>query len=400
MQTPDIHASSLDYHLPEDRIAKYSLMERDASRLLVYNRGQISHEQFRNLPEILGQLYHLVVNETKVISARMFGVTERGDRIEIFLLEPGDEGTLPGNALQQKGRSNWKVMVGSRKKWKENIPVYLETPDEISVRAVWKDRDANIITLEWEPEEWPLADIVSKAGLLPLPPYLNRRPNPRDKDSYNTRYSTKEGAVAAPTAGLHFSETVIQRLENSGCQFTRLALHVGAGTFLPMKDGRLEEHIMHAETYEVSLQALKSLATSDLPLLPVGTTSLRTLESLYWRGISLITSGEDLPFLDQNYPYSFNAWPETTFKEAINALLGFTQEKGWQDVTGRTALFIRPGYKVQSCKALITNFHQPKSTLLALVHSLIGEDWRRMYDEALDKGYRFLSFGDSSLLLF
>jgi S-adenosylmethionine:tRNA ribosyltransferase-isomerase len=391
--------SEFFYDLPEARIAKNPLPDRTASKLLVYgDDGAITHAQFAQIGQYLPKNAVLVLNDTRVLPARLPMLNPQGQPIEILLLEP-----LEGSAAEElasRATSTWKAMVGGKRKWKGDGPIYLDSHTKVDVQARWINRDEDIINLSWMPDDLTLAEVLDVVGQMPLPPYLNRASTARDKVNYQTVFAKQAGAVAAPTAGLHLTPELLTQLEADGHPNFKLTLHVGAGTFKPVKTEQLEDHDMHAERYALPLATLQALAQEGRPIVPVGTTSLRTLETLYWRGVSLIVKNEDQPALPSLLPYELASLAENiSFAQALQALADKLEKEGHATCTGSTALFIMPGYNYRSCVGLITNFHQPSSTLLALVSALVGPAWTHIYQTALDNGYRFLSYGDSSLLM-
>ena len=390
--------SEFSYDLPDARIAKNPLPERTASKLLVYRPDKsITHAHFGEIGQFLPKDAVLVLNDTRVLPARLPMLNPQGHPIEILLLEPS-EGSA-AEALALRGTSVWKAMIGGKRKWKTEA-VYLDSHTKLDVQATWEEREADLVRLSWQPEEHTLAEVLDIVGQMPLPPYLNRPANAKDKTRYQTVFANEAGAVAAPTAGLHLTPELLASLEDAGHPHYRLTLHVGAGTFKPVTAKNIEEHEMHAERYALPVSTLEALSQEGRPIIPVGTTSLRTLETLYWRGVSLLLDGVDTPFLPSSYPYEVGERAhEISYGQALNALAKQETALGHTVCVGSTALFIMPGYAYRSCAGLITNFHQPQSTLLALVAALVGPDWKTIYQNALDNGYRFLSYGDSSLLL-
>ncbi len=395
------------YFLPDDQIAKYPLTDRAASKLLLYKKGVIADHAFWEIPELLPSKTLLIFNNTKVVQARLYFQRPTGSTIEVFCLEPVSPSVEMQQAMQQTGGCTWKCLVGNAKRWKEDLlELGFETETGIAkLRAekVEKLSDSYLIKFSWEPQALTFAEILEKAGNLPLPPYLNRDATDTDKQTYQTVYAQKEGAVAAPTAGLHFTGAIIEQLRQTGTKTVEVTLHVGAGTFRPVKAEAMAEHTMHGEEIYVSVGAIKALLEQlGESIIPVGTTSLRTLESLYWLGMKLktsenFTSGLEPLHVDQWLPYQDKT--EISAQEALETLLLYLDKTQQDHIRATTQLLIAPGYQFKLTTGLITNFHQPESTLLLLVSALIGENWRQMYDHALQNNYRFLSYGDSSLLL-
>lgn len=395
-----VQLKDYSYQLPEEAIAKYPLAKRDQSRLLVYRQKEISHRQFRELPDLLPAKSLLFFNNTKVIPARMLFRKETGAQIELFLLQPVSPSTIMSEALSQTSRCSWQCMIGNLKRWKEGQPLFrhfMLNGQEITVKALLKDRSEGLVDFSWDGENISFAELVEAGGQVPLPPYLNREAEAEDKPRYQTVYSQAAGAVAAPTAGLHFTEEVLQKLKEKGVSIDFLTLHVSAGTFRPIKDS-VKEHPMHREQLIIRQGNLRSLLTAEGPVIAVGTTSMRTLESLYWYGVRLLQEPE-APFSirkEEAYAYREEALPPA--KEAFKAVLDKMEREGLEELWGETEIFIVPGYRFRVCRGLITNFHQPESTLILLIAAFIGPGWRALYQEALEKGYRFLSYGDSSFL--
>lgn len=377
-----------DYHysLPEERIAEFPLADRASSKLLTFKQGQINHRTFRDLPNELPTGSLLVFNNTRVIPARLIFQKPTGARIEVFLLEPA----LPANYEQNMGAHSscsWHCMIGNAKRWKSGE---IEVP-QLGLKAT---REGETVTFIWS-ADLSFSEILDKAGKIPLPPYIHRDVEESDKERYQTVYSKLEGAVAAPTAGLHFTADLLEELKQEGFTEDFLTLHVSAGTFQPMKADTPEEHPMHREQIIVTRQNIENLLAAD-SVIPVGTTSMRTLESLYWFGVRLLRGESDF-FIPKLYPYSIPNPP--TKEEALNAVRAHLDQHSIQSIAGHTEIFIFPGYQFRICKGLITNFHLPGSTLILLVAALIGEKWRDVYEQALENNYRFLSYGDSSLLI-
>lgn len=377
-----------DYHysLPEEKIAKFPLKDRSSSKLLVYQSGDITHRQFKHLGEYLPDESLLVFNDTKVIPARIIFQRPTGARIEVFLLEPLEPANYEQN-MSAQGECTWHCMIGNAKRWKDDELVV----PEIGLRAT---RNESQVNLRWD-NSLSFSEILEKAGKIPLPPYINREVDEADKDTYQTVYSKHEGAVAAPTAGLHFTDELLESLKNKGVQEDFLTLHVSAGTFQPIKADKVQEHRMHREQIIVTKSNVQNLLTSGT-VIPVGTTSMRTLESLYWYGVKLINGSTDF-FIPKLFPYQHETVPSRD--ESLKAVFDFMESSKTDHLIGHTEIFIFPGYDFKICRGLITNFHLPGSTLILLVAALIGSDWKEVYNEALTNDYRFLSYGDSSLLV-
>ncbi len=382
------------YRLPEERIAQYPLKQRDQSNLLVYKKGTIQHEKFFDIAKFLPADAALFFNETKVIPARLQFEKETGAQIEIFLLHPVKPSALLIEAMQTVNNCSWKCAIGNLKRWTENVPL-LQHTQEISLQASLKDRENGIVEFSWTGDN-SFAEILRLIGETPLPPYLKRKAEQTDKESYQTIYSSSEGAVAAPTAGLHFTPDVFEALIKKNIQRNFLTLHVSAGTFQPIKVQNAWEHTMHMEQIVVSRETIENLVSGKY-VVAVGTTSLRTMESLYWYGVKLIEDPMSIFHVAQHDPYTLQQGVSRS--ASLEAILQFMNVNKKTSITGETSIYIVPGYTFKMCQALITNFHQPGSTLMLLVAAWIGEDWKKVYEEALRRDYRFLSYGDSSLLI-
>lgn len=406
-ETNELSLRQFQYDLPDERIARFPLPQRDASKLLVYRGGQIHHEHFGNLPSWLPKNSFLVFNNTKVIPARLHFTKTTGAVIELFLLNPfakeQDAGLQPISvAMEATGEAVWQGMIGNRKRWKptETLETTLSTPTgDVLLTASWYDYEQSAVRLQWQPAENTFAQIIQYAGEIPLPPYLKRNATAADRETYQTVYSKQEGAVAAPTAGLHFTPAVFNELAQRGFEHDYLTLHVGAGTFQPIKTENVREHHMHTEQVVYTGANLRNLLNHLDTIIAVGTTSMRALESLYWMGVKLLRNDPDPFRLDQHYAYQLALDEQPPAEQAIQAVLRYLVDTEQESIVAHTGIYITPGYRFKLCKGIITNFHQPGSTLILLIAALIGEDWKRVYEEALGNDYRFLSYGDSSLLL-
>lgn len=394
------------YPLPEERIARFPLPERSASKLLVYKAGNIQDQVFTSLPDLLPRQALLVFNNTRVVQARLFFQRATGSIIEVFCLEPVAPSAEMQLAMQQTQACTWNCLVGNAKKWKEpeltlTLPLTNQESGHLTVRKGQRVGDSYHIHFSWTPASLTFAEILEKAGNLPLPPYLHRSATEADRQTYQTVYARQEGAVAAPTAGLHFTQALLGDLEARHIPTLEVTLHVGAGTFKPVKAEDMAGHSMHGEEIYVGAGAIdRLLGQLPRPIIPVGTTSLRTLESLYWLGLRLLQEPDLTPgqlHVPQWLPYEESE--EIAPAAALQALLDFLARHQLDHIRATTQLLIAPGYRFKLVSGLVTNFHQPESTLLLLVAALIGEDWRKVYAHALGEGYRFLSYGDSSLLL-
>ena len=404
----NISIKDFSYDLPDARIAKYPVDPRDHSQLLLYRDGEISRSQFKNLPQYLPENSLLVYNNTKVIRARMFFRKETGAQIEIFCLEPLMPADYAQN-FQAQGSCEWLCLVGNLKKWKGgklHCQLSLNGQDVVfSAEHVGVEDKAQRIRFSWTPAEIPFGDLLEQAGQIPIPPYLNRESQQSDERSYQTVYSRIEGSVAAPTAGLHFTPAVLQSIDEKQIKRQEVTLHVSASTFQPVKSEQMDGHPMHLEFISVEASLIEDLLKYEGRITAVGTTSVRTLESLYWFGVHLLESNtmqsnsveESVWTLHQWYPYEDHQ--DYSMQQAMQALLDDMRAKGETQFTASTRLLIAPGYTFRVVSDIITNFHQPQSTLLLLVSAYVGDDWRRIYDYALANDFRFLSYGDSSLLI-
>ena len=416
VKTKDIHISEYNYELPDERIAKFPKAERDHSKLLVYNKGEVGEDIFYNLPNYLPQGALMVYNNTKVIQARLHFRKETGALIEIFLLEPAEPADYE-QMFQQTRRCSWLCLVGNQKKWKEGTltRVLRIKNEELRVSATRRGEHGTSqwIDFEWDNERVNFAEILDVMGELPIPPYLNRETQESDKTTYQTVYSKIKGSVAAPTAGLHFTERVLKDVDARGIEREEVTLHVGAGTFKPVKSDTIGEHPMHTEYIAVRRHTLERLLAHNCEVIAVGTTSVRTLESLYYMGLKVMQNPditEDQLHVNQWEPYGDGSTVNASLSQmepspipstcdAIQALLDWMLRKELTVLHSSTQIIIAPGYTYHIVKMLITNFHQPQSTLLLLVSAFVKGDWHKIYDYALAHDFRFLSYGDSSLLI-
>ena len=405
MHPKNLHIKDFIYDLPQDKIAKYPLPQRDESKLLIYKNGNIEEDIYYNLEKHLPENVLLVFNNTKVVEARILFQKFSGSTIEIFCLEPADDYADITTAMLQKEKVYWKCLVGGAKKWKEEplsktIDVN-STSITLTAKKIEKLSDYFLIEFTWSDASLSFAEVLHAAGAMPLPPYLNRTAEESDKERYQTIYAQHDGSVAAPTAGLHFTERLFEKLAAKNISKDFVTLHVGAGTFKPVKSATIAEHEMHTEFIDVRVELIQNvLAHLDKTIIAVGTTSLRTIESLYWLGVKTILhtniSHDDLQVY-QWEAYEIDAKNITT-KDALESLLQWMQKHNAVRLITKTQIIIAPGYKLKVAKALITNFHQPQSTLLLLVAVIIGDDWKKVYDYALKNNFRFLSYGDGCLL--
>ena len=397
----NIPISDYDYPLPEERIAKFPLAQRDQSKLLIYKNGSISESQFFHLPELLPEKAMLVFNNTKVIHARLFFRKPTGSVIEIFCLEPWQQPVAA--AFEERQHCAWLCFIGNNKKWKDGILTreIVRQNNIISIVASRREAKGNawIVDFEWSGGV-SFAELIEDAGVIPLPPYLHREAEESDKERYQTVYAEHEGSVAAPTAGLHFTDVLLDKLKNQGFCTEYITLHVGAGTFKPVSSETIGNHEMHVEKVQISRKNIENILNHlGKPIIPVGTTTVRTLESTYWFGVLLKKEPHlDAMHVKQWDPYELEGL-NISAEQSYHNVLKWMDERGLEFLDGDTQLLIAPGYKYQIINGLITNFHQPKSTLLLLVSALIGNNWRRCYRYALDNNFRFLSYGDSCLFL-
>lgn len=402
---PEILLTDYQYDLPDERIARYPVEPRDSSKLQIYQDGKITHEHFFNLPDYLPADSFLVFNDTKVIPARVFFQKPTGAVIEIFLLHPEEPTRIINDAMQQTESCVWSCMIGNKKRWKQEEVLTTElriTNYELRIRAEWVDAANNWVKFNWEAissspafHSPSFAEVIRALGEIPLPPYLNRKAESRDLETYQTVYSKVEGAVAAPTAGLHFTDRVFENMARKGISHAFVTLHVGAGTFQPVKVLNAVEHTMHAEQIVFTLDLIEKLRQNLGKIVAVGTTSVRAIESLYWYGVRLL-KGENSFWIEKLSPYQTEPTPSSA--DSLEAILSYMKAQQLKELVGETEIMIFPGYEFKLCKGLITNYHQPNSTLMLLIAAFVGSDWRKIYEEALANEYRFLSYGDSSLL--
>ena len=397
----NILIDDFNYELPDDRIAKYPLQERDKSKLLIWKNERITENSFHNLSDYIPKNSLLVFNNTKVIQARLIFRKKTGAPIEIFCLEPKSPSDY-SQAFTQTKSCIWSCFVGNSKRWKEGIVEFFMHEVRCSAERISRCGETQFIRFEWDNPDWTFADLLEKCGELPIPPYLNRKTVTRDKETYQTIYSKINGSVAAPTAGLHFTETVFKSLQEKEIDCEELTLHVGAGTFKPVKAKTLAGHEMHSELFSVNKSIIEKLLNKEGNIFAVGTTSVRSLESLYYLGLILEKNPDVIPEeleISQWMPYQENEnqmmLPSSC---ALKNVLHYMERKNLETLTAYTQILIAPGYLFKIVSGIITNFHQPKSTLLLLISAFAGGKWREIYDYALAKDFRFLSYGDSMLL--
>lgn len=412
MHPKNLSIADFTYSLPENRIANYPLEKRDSSKLLVYKNGNIRDDIYENIASHLPTNSLLIFNNTRVVEARLLFQKPTGGVIEIFCLEPHEQYPDITTAMQQRGSVHWQCLVGGASKWKHGQvlqKIVYAFNKEIILQAVYREKriDSFVIELSWSDSEMSFAELLHHAGAIPLPPYIKRKAEASDAERYQTLYARYDGSVAAPTAGLHFTDAIFKSLEEKNIQKNFVTLHVGAGTFKPVKSETMRQHEMHAEFIDVSVETIEMIiAYLDKAIIPVGTTSMRTIESLYWLGVKLSTvdgqqstvnGHSSLPELNQWEAYDM-PMQNMPAKKALESLLKWLKKNELKKLIAKTRIIIAPGYRLRIAKGLITNFHQPQSTLLLLIAAIIGDDWRKVYDHALQNGFRFLSYGDGCLL--
>lgn len=401
MSFKDIKITDFTYDLPDSKIARYPLQNRSESKLLLWRNGEISEDVFKNAVAYLPENAIVVFNNTRVINARLCFQKETGANIEIFCLEPVKPAEYQLN-FQETEKVTWKCLIGNAQKWKGGTlakQIYIEG-EKITLKANRISRNRNSFEIEFT---WNgglrFAQIIEHAGVLPIPPYLNRSTEPADKKTYQTLYAKIDGSVAAPTAGLHFTGEILGRLPEKDIEIHEITLHVGAGTFQPLKTPNISEHAMHREKVIISKQFIKTLAETNRKVIAVGTTSVRSTESLYWLGVQLEnnTFSEKFPEVLQWEPYENTS--TVPVRKALQNILCFLDETGQNELQFSTQIIIVPGYEFKIINGMFTNFHQPQSTLLLLISTFLGNEWKKVYDFALANNFRFLSYGDSNLYL-
>jgi S-adenosylmethionine:tRNA ribosyltransferase-isomerase len=398
-----INLDDFNYELPKERIAQYPPAERDSSKILIYRGRNISEDTFNNVHDYIPTGSLLVFNDTRVIRARILFRRKTGATIEIFCLEP----SLPSEYTLSLGSTEpveWKCLIGNQKKWKNRtLSTEFKIKDKLyllSAERLAEEGDSFRIRFLWNSKDLTFGEVIEACGHIPLPPYISRKDEENDVSRYQTVYSMVKGSVAAPTAGLHFTKQVFTSFEKTGIKWTNLTLHVGAGTFQPVKSDSISDHEMHTEHFFISETAIESVYNNIGNIIAVGTTTVRTLESLYWLGVKIKwkpETGKEELFLGQWEPYSLHG--KLTSKEALESLLVWMKKLGLREIHVPTRIIIVPGYKFRMIDGMITNFHQPRSTLLLLISAWTGDDWKKIYSYAMDNNFRFLSYGDSSLLL-
>lgn len=399
---PKIKISNYNYRLPEKKIAMHPLAKREDSKLLVHRNGIIRDRNFSDLPELLPPASMLLINDTRVIRARMLFRKTTGATIEILCLEPEQPERDIQLAMQQKGSCVWRCMVGNVKKWKRGL-VFIQLPLKTNILTVFAEmeerhEDTFSIKFSWTMEEFTFAEVVEMIGKVPLPPYIHRAPEEDDIQRYQTVFATHQGSVAAPTAGLHFTDDMFKRLAVKNINTGHLTLHVGAGTFKPVTAKDVRQHVMHGEQVVVDMSLLEKLRNKKQDIIAVGTTSVRTIESLYWMGIKYITTGVMPERLEQWDAYDAELKPASN-EEVYDAIISYLDQHKLEQLKFQTSLIIIPGYQFRIINGMLTNFHQPKSTLLLLISAFLGYKWKEIYKHALRNNYRFLSYGDACLFL-
>lgn len=398
MNIKNIKIKDYSYSLPKNRIAKYPIEKRDESKLLIYQNKLIKDDVFKNITSYLPENHLLVMNNTKVIYARLIFKKITGAKIEIFCLNPFEPSEY-NLSFASKKTTTWECIVGNLKKWKhDDLELKFGKEKEYTLRAKKiETKDHNqIIKFEWN-ANITFSEVLEHIGKIPIPPYLDRDSEETDKQRYQTVYSRVEGSVAAPTAGLHFTDKLLEKLQNKkNINTAEVTLHVGAGTFKPVKSETIDEHEMHSEIFYITIDELKKIHNNLGKIISVGTTSMRTLESLYFLGINIINKRKNFNEISQWQPYEEKS--NIPAKEAIGSIIEYLEKHNTDYLKGKTQIMIVPGYDFKITDILITNFHQPQSTLLLLVAAFVGDDWKKIYDYALKNDFRFLSYGDSSLL--
>jgi len=403
LEPKSIKIEDYNYNLPDNRIAKYPKDNRDASKLLIYKNTNISNDNFSNILSYLPPKSTLVFNNTKVIQARLKFEKETGAKIEIFCLEP----ITPSDyalAFQEKEKTSWKCIVGNSKKWKSGKlfkSINIDNKNiEISAERIEKFDSAQLIEFSWNDSNISFGELLNAMGRTPIPPYLNRDSEDIDTKRYQTVYSKHKGSVAAPTAGLHFTDKIIENLKDNDIDIEEITLHVGAGTFRPVKSETIDQHEMHTEHFIVTKKTIEAILNNIDNIISVGTTSIRTLESLHWIGVKIMSNyniSSDKISISQWEAYQLDQ--EIEVKESLKAIINYLNRNELEKLITSTQIMIYPGYKFRVINGMITNFHQPKSTLLLLIAAFIGDKWKDIYKYAMDNDFRFLSYGDSSILL-
>lgn len=391
--------SAFKYELPNDKIAYFPAEPRDSSKLLVFKNGKIEDHIYNELPQDLPENTFLIANDTKVVEARLLFEKTTGAKIEIFCLEPEERYADVVSGMQQKGEVYWKCLIGGAKKWKDELLTLSSKDTVLHVKKTSLSGSPAVLHFSWNDHEMTFAEILHLFGNIPLPPYIKRKAEKQDQTDYQTIYAQHKGSVAAPTAGLHFTENLLERLQQKGIHSHFVTLHVGAGTFMPVKSETLGGHEMHAEFLDVSITFIRAFLENNEKKVCVGTTSLRTLESLYWMGVKVLSNSNiSLEEIKISQWDAYELPQDFSVESSFIALENWMKSAQLTHLVVPTQLLIAPGYSIRTVDAILTNFHQPESTLLLLIYAFVGEDWKHIYSHALAKDYRFLSFGDGSLL--
>ena len=404
MHPKNISIADFTYSLPENRIANYPLAKRDASKLLIYKERGITEDVYKNIASHIPGNALLIFNNTKVVEARLLFQKPTGGVIEIFCLEPHEQYPDITTGMLQQGKVLWQCLVGGASKWKHGLvlkKIIMAYEKEILLQATYTEKrtDSFVIELSWSEKEMSFAELLHHAGAIPLPPYIKRKTETSDSERYQTIYAQHDGSVAAPTAGLHFTDEIFKTLKEKNIQTDFVTLHVGAGTFKPVKSGTMEQHEMHAEFIDITKETIENILQNLANnIIAVGTTSFRTIESLYWLGVKTRKPEQSSGLQLLQWEAYDGGEQNMPAKEALQSLLYWMEKNKTERLVTKTRIIIAPGYKPSIVKALITNFHQPQSTLLLLIAALIGDDWRKVYAHALENDFRFLSYGDGCLL--
>ena len=390
----ELSLSDFVYDLPESKIAQFPLAKRDDSKLLVYKNNQISHHSFTDISTQIPGDSLLVFNNTRVIPARIFFQKETGATIEVFLLEPESPSKEVASCMESQSPVEWVCAIGNLKKWKENTQLSIAL-DGVTLNATLLNRESQLVELSWN-NPLSFSEILEITGKIPLPPYIKRKAETVDLERYQTVYSLNKGAVAAPTAGLHFTDEILNTLQSNGTQIAYTTLHVGSGTFKPVKNSKVYEHPMHYEEVQIELKLIEKILNNKGKIIPIGTTSMRTLESLFWYGYLLSIDTSNSFVIDKDLPYH-TTHKIPSLEESFQLI--YAKHRHEKTFSGNTGIYILPGYTFRVCQGLVTNFHMPGSTLIMLIAAFTGQSWKTIYNAALENNYRFLSYGDSSLIL-
>jgi len=402
---PEISVQEYTYNLPDDKIAQFPLANREQSKLIVSKNNLLEQIIFSDIDTQIPEDSLLVFNDTKVFQARLIFENHTGSKIELFCLEPHNYSGQIADVLKMKNHCQWKCLIGNNKKWKEVAvkKLFKINGSEILLTAekLYSTDNAFIINFNWQPGHYTFGEVLENAGLVPLPPYIKRKAIDNDKLHYQTVFANTKGSVAAPTAGLHFTKNILKKFDARNIKQQYITLHVGAGTFKPVTAARIDEHLMHTERFNVNVSVVREvLENPDSHIISVGTTSLRTMESIYWFGVQLITKKNkpDKVFIEQWEPYNKRE-PNISLSDSYKAVLDFCNRNQLKSVSGQTKLMIIPAYQFRVINGLITNFHLPQSTLLLLIAAFVGKNWKKIYDYALQHDFRFLSYGDCCFFL-